>query len=200
MSPPNWVLSPFYRLVRWLAALLQGVNVKWQFVGAPDGRVDLRDMIVDPRDARVWYVSTMSDGLFVTRDGGATWDRHLSGNVGAMATDPGNADIVYASSDTTVYRSADRGLTWLHVYTLPDPQGFIDCILVSGNGTDLFLGSAPRCTMPASTGPATQERTGACRSTRDKEVCISGISPRTASTTCCIVARRTPLPMIRLRS
>lgn len=142
MSVPKSVLSPFVELMRRLAARLHRAKFVWRFVGAPSGSTDLRAMLVDLRDERLWYISTAAHGLFVTRDGGTTWEHPLAGNVGAIAIDPRNADVVYATSGTNVHRSTDRGRTWCQLYSLPDSQCFIDAILVSGFQTDIYLGAS----------------------------------------------------------
>jgi len=142
MSNPKWVLSPFIDLIRRLATRLYRTQFEWRFVGAPNGSTDVRRLLVDPRDDTLWYVSTHSHGLFVTRDGGTTWEHPLSGNVGAMALDPTNADVVYGSSGTSVYRSTNRGEEWCQLYSLPNSESFIDSLLVATSQTDIYLGAS----------------------------------------------------------
>ena len=73
-------------------------SIDWVFVGAPLGDTSLRDMAVDPEDGNLWYVGSQANGLYVTRDGGNTWEQHIGGTVGAIAIDPDNHNTVYAGS------------------------------------------------------------------------------------------------------
>lgn len=114
-------------------------NPQWTLVGAPLGNTELRDMVVDPVDGSLWYVGSFNNGLYITRDGGDTWEQHLDGNVGTITIDPANHDVIYASTFSDLYRSIDQGQTWSLVYSFPNPipgtpldaPTFIDSMLVS---------------------------------------------------------------------
>ncbi|MFC1659863.1 WD40/YVTN/BNR-like repeat-containing protein [Gemmatimonadota bacterium] len=100
------------------------------------------DILVDPRDSDVVYAAAQGPlwasggdrGLYKTMDGGESWERilHVSENTGIadIVFDPGNPDIVYASSyqrrrhvgiliaggpEGTIYKSIDAGATWREV-------------------------------------------------------------------------------------
>ena len=67
---------------------------------------------VDPRNPDVLFAGSDLDGLFTTRDGGASWQAvQIPGFVTSIETDPGNPDIVYAAADG-IFRSTDGGRTW----------------------------------------------------------------------------------------
>jgi photosystem II stability/assembly factor-like uncharacterized protein len=112
---------------------------QWSLIGAPLGDTSLRDMVVDPLDGTLWYVGSFNNGLYITRDGGETWELHLGGNVGTITLDPANHNMVYASTFSDLYRSDDQGQTWSLLYSFPNPipgspldaSTFIDSMLVS---------------------------------------------------------------------
>ena len=110
----------------------------WQPIGLSDthhiGRV-----LVDPRDSKVVYVAAVGHlytenperGVFVTRDGGASWSRTLfvDDRTGAIdiEQDPKNPDVLYATTwerartaanflesgnGSGVWKSVDAGRTW----------------------------------------------------------------------------------------
>jgi photosystem II stability/assembly factor-like uncharacterized protein len=126
-------------------------TLMWSFLGAPMGDTSLREMLVDPTDDQLWYVTSDSNGLYITRDGGSSWEQHLSGNIGAIALDPANPAVVYASADSVLHWSFDRGASWLIRNSFPDPVGesptdpsptFIDSILVSGVDGAIYVGAS----------------------------------------------------------
>ncbi len=67
---------------------------------------------VDPRNPEVLFAGSDVDGLFTSRDGGASWQAvEMPGLVTSIEIDPGNPDIVYAAADG-IFRSTDGGHTW----------------------------------------------------------------------------------------
>ena len=67
---------------------------------------------VDPRNPEVLFASSDEDGLFASRDGGATWQAVWSQDgIDHVEVDPGNPDVVYAAGNRLI-RSTDGGLTW----------------------------------------------------------------------------------------
>ena len=56
-------------------------------------------------------------GIFRTTDGGAHWQKVLSGEVMTVVTiSPSNPNVVYAGSETSFFRSDDGGNTWQRFY------------------------------------------------------------------------------------
>jgi photosystem II stability/assembly factor-like uncharacterized protein len=80
-----------------------------------------RCVAFDPRDPRCVYVGTMDDGLWMSRDGAASWLRAGVGiderRVLSVAVSPSHQEagvsVVYAGTEpSNLYRSEDGGQTW----------------------------------------------------------------------------------------
>ncbi|HKK38046.1 MAG TPA: T9SS type A sorting domain-containing protein, partial [Cryomorphaceae bacterium] len=77
-------------------------------------------LLMDPEDPEKLFV-TSSQGLFVTADGGETWEQQLSGFLRDVAIHPGNSEIVYTTG-TSFYRSDDGGENFQQITDgLPSP-------------------------------------------------------------------------------
>ena len=97
-------------------------------------RMDGQKMAIDPDNANIVYVGTPNNGLFVTYNGGGTWqsvsgvpdgqstgtgDQHgITGIVfdPALGTVGGNTNTIFAASyGNGVYESTNGGLTWASI-------------------------------------------------------------------------------------
>jgi photosystem II stability/assembly factor-like uncharacterized protein len=90
----------------------------------PEVRLDgsgARCIAVDPHDPRRLYVGTMDHGLWLSRDGGASWHEAGGGSVErrvlSVAVSPSHREagisVVYAGTEpSNLYRSEDGGQTW----------------------------------------------------------------------------------------
>lgn len=82
-------------------------------------------VLVHPDDYNIVYVAT-SKGIYISKDGGSTWDKKLQGTmIKDMEFMPGNPDIMNATSLSysgriDFYHSTDSGETWEKVHTLND--------------------------------------------------------------------------------
>jgi len=128
----------------------------WQAIKTISENTGASDMVMDPRDPDVLYVSfhqrrrhvfTKIDGgpesaIYKTTDGGKTWKKLTSGlpggDVGAigLAISPVNPDVVYAIIEAAgtsggFFRSIDRGASWQkmssHVANSPQYYNEIFC-------------------------------------------------------------------------
>jgi len=115
---------------------------------------------VAPSNSRVIYVGTgesdirgdiiTGDGVYRSDDAGKHW--HAAGlvdthTISALAVDPHNPDVVYASSmghvftsnpDRGVFKSTDGGKTWSKILYVDDKTGAIDLVMDPGNPQVLY--------------------------------------------------------------
>jgi photosystem II stability/assembly factor-like uncharacterized protein len=74
-------------------------------------------MDVDGRTRRALLLGRIRDGLFKSTDAGASWTPAATRirNATAVAVNPKRPSEVYAATtDGTIFRSADGGTTWQH--------------------------------------------------------------------------------------
>src|SRR5581483_4235086 len=73
-------------------------------------------IVVDPATPTRVYAAAYSFGVFVSTDGGASWSQannaSLDPSVRVLAIDPVVPTTIYAGTDSGVYRSLDRGVSW----------------------------------------------------------------------------------------
>src|SRR5262245_50715695 len=91
---------------------------------------------VDPTNALAWYAGG-PNGLYMTKNGGATWTKPITGNLQALFLVAEQPQLVYAGVGNKLYLTRDWGTTWTVIRTFPKP---VYSILVSG-GT-LYVGLA----------------------------------------------------------
>jgi len=98
----------------------------WQRLGFPRSDLQVWSIAVHPRDARTLYVGTSPLGVFVSRDGGATFKptrgveladvadmRGFRNRVMRFAFNPANPDEIFAALEVRgVIRSLDGGESW----------------------------------------------------------------------------------------
>jgi photosystem II stability/assembly factor-like uncharacterized protein len=120
----------------------------WQFLGSPMGDAQLFEIEVDPVDDDIWYVTSEFNGVYITRDGGQSWEQHLSGSVLALTIHPTNPNVVYAGVGSTLYWTFDKGQTWMVRYVFPDeipgdPTSSLTILITAADGTEFVgLGSS----------------------------------------------------------
>ena len=84
-----------------------------------NNRMDGQKMAIDPNNSNVVFAGTQKDGLWVTRDGGLSWEKVLAVPQGTNTSDPGltgiviqGANVYVGTAGSGVYSSNDGGLTW----------------------------------------------------------------------------------------
>lgn len=112
--------------------------LNWQFKTAPPESNGLDKVRVDRDDSNVWYVGS-KNGVYITRDGGTSWEHHLDGLTWGLALDPKNNSRLYAGSGNELYRSDDKGRTWCLIKAFPDDES-IYSIVVSPTDGAIFVG------------------------------------------------------------
>lgn len=82
-------------------------------------RMDGQKMAIDPTNPNIVFAGTQKDGLWVTRDGGTSWQKISAVPTGTNTTDPNLTGIAIKGSavyvgtaGSGVYMSADKGVTW----------------------------------------------------------------------------------------
>ena len=92
-------------------------------------RMNGQKMAIDPNNPNVVYVGTPTNGLFVTTNGGVTWQSvsavptSSTGGITGILFDPavggttgGNTNTIFASSyGNGVYESTNAGASWTHL-------------------------------------------------------------------------------------
>ena len=106
-------------------------------MGAPMGDSFVSVIRVDPDDDNLWYVGSYGNGMYVTRDAGASWENHLSGFVTEIELDPNSPGRVFANFDYTLYSSSDHGQTWDPLHTFNHGFG---SLLVSSVDGSIYVG------------------------------------------------------------
>ncbi len=99
---------------------------------------------------RIVWVSGHEGTILRTTNGGATWEarstpsgdslqfRDIHGFNGerAVAMTAGTGDL------SRIYRTQDGGMTWSLVFTMPEPEGFLDCLDFLDEGHGFVYGDA----------------------------------------------------------
>ena len=110
----------------------------WHSVGGSLPTNEISGVFVDPTDELILYVTAVEAGLFVTRDGGETWDHPLRGILYSegLAVDPADSGTVYAGVSRSLHVSRDHGRTWEKLGRFPDP---VTAVLVSAVDGSLLV-------------------------------------------------------------
>ena len=108
----------------------------WGNVIRPMGDACIEQIEVDPTNDNAVYAGG-PNGLYMTKNGGASWTKPVSGHVYALVVVPGQPQLVYAGVGPKLYLSRDNGKIWTVIHTFPKR---VQSVLVTG-GT-LYVGLA----------------------------------------------------------
>ena len=108
----------------------------WGNVIRPMNDPCIGEIEVDPTNALAWYAGG-PNGLYMTKNGGATWTKPITGNLQALFLVADQPQLVYAGVGNKLYLTRDWGSTWTVIRTFPKA---VYSVLVSG-GT-LYVGLA----------------------------------------------------------
>lgn len=94
--------------------------------------VSVRTLVPDPQVADRWFLGSVGQGVFVTTNGGDSWEATSlkTGDFSCIAFQPTDHEVMYASAGTSVVKSINAGKDWKTVYS--DTQGgAMGCVVVS---------------------------------------------------------------------
>ncbi len=104
--------------------------LKWTELGPGNIGGRIRAIVVDPHNANIVYLGSVSGGVWKTTDGGSSWfplDDHMENlAVCSLVMDPHNSNIIYAGTGegfnnydyirgNGIFKSTDAGATWFQL-------------------------------------------------------------------------------------
>ncbi len=108
---------------------------KWEIIGPGGGGAQYIPTI-NPSDPDHVMVRCDMTGAYLTEDGGESWRMfNLRSVVRDFEFDPLDPDTVYAAG-TALYRSSDRGRTWMLLY--PDPADLVGEVMRGDHASQAF--------------------------------------------------------------
>jgi photosystem II stability/assembly factor-like uncharacterized protein len=93
----------------------------WTILSGFPANLPIRTTAVDPKDSQYLLTGLEGIGIYMSSNGGQTWNTGYAGlepngSLHDIVFDPVNSNIVYTSDFYSgVYRSTDRGLTWTQI-------------------------------------------------------------------------------------
>ncbi len=155
--------------VMWAGAVSGGVwkttdgGQRWEPIGDVLANLAVNSMAIDPRDSNVVYVGTgegyfreevrgtglplRGNGIFVTRDGGATWQQMPSTTgedfrwVNDLIISRHDSQRLYAATRSGVWRSMNGGAEWSRVLETNVKGGCLDLVMRPDTDSDYLFAS-----------------------------------------------------------
>ena len=126
----------------------QGGSSVWQPVQDSLPRAEVKSILVDENSPHVVYVvlATGSGELYRSTDAGVHWEAIGGGslpttiNIQALAINPSRRrpSILYAGTDSGVFRSADGGITWRGISNGLPARAHVSALLFDAKGSTLY--------------------------------------------------------------
>jgi photosystem II stability/assembly factor-like uncharacterized protein len=110
--------------------------------------IDILSMAIHPVDQNIVYVGTMSNGLFMTKDGGEAWTQlPFADKAYGLVFDPRNPDVMYGSGvfngRAKIFKRLMEGQEWKEIYTEPADGTTISTIAIDKmNPQVLYAGTS----------------------------------------------------------
>lgn len=158
-ADPNHILAAN----NWSASIFESRDrgQSWQLTHIPAVEMQgFRAIAFAPSDPRIVYagsgafytagvfdVKIPASGIFVSRDGGSTWENAndaLTANthITDLAIHPNDPQIVFATSPTSgLFKTTDGGASWTRVDSLPEPARPLSIALHPSQVDTLFIGT-----------------------------------------------------------
>jgi len=118
-------------------------DLTWQWIG-PSEDVEILDLNVDPKRPQRLFVATRN-GVYRSINGGAIWEKVLSGFFRKVVIDPQNTNIVYTGphgpSGYGVYKSVNGGDDWTFHNEGMTCSNLATMAIATSNPEVLFIGS-----------------------------------------------------------
>jgi photosystem II stability/assembly factor-like uncharacterized protein len=164
------VIDPVEPQVMYAAGVSGGIwktvsgGVRWEPIGDYLVNIAVNSMVMHPTDRNVLYAGTgegyfreaergtalplRGNGIFITRDAGATWT-HLASTannenfhyVNDLVISTHDPSRVYAATRTGVWRSIDAGVTWTNVHPTTVKGGCLDLAYRGDTNGDYLFAS-----------------------------------------------------------
>jgi len=115
----------------------------WQTIHRFGDRV--KDIIIDPNDSRIIYVTTVKKGIFRSLDLGSTWqefntmlkDEKIGLDVKDIVLIKDRPELIFAATSQGILRSDDSGATWNKIILIqPEKQAIVNALVVNPQNTD----------------------------------------------------------------
>jgi len=128
-----------------------GEDIRWRPLGHGGGG-HVESIACDPRNPDIVYVGTAAGGLYVSTDGGRSYEARNEGLQGyfihRIAVHPYDPRIVLLGTKTGIYKSVDRGRAWRRVRAgLPPTSGAslslpVGALCFDGSNPDVLYAGA----------------------------------------------------------
>lgn len=142
-SNPNELFAGFWNIYKSTNA-----GESWDLVFGDN--TYFKPIIIDPKNPQIIYAgSDRGGGVYKSTNGGSTWNEASNGfdrdalNIYALAIDPNNTQILYASNARGVYKTTDGAQSWTKVQLEGDKYniGNIHSIAVDPKNSAVYISS-----------------------------------------------------------